>query len=892
MTLGSLLLQPKTLERMQALDANQALADDIVALLHQILVNPDHLDSVAPAFRKAFAAMGERMRGRLEPRLQSALDQLRALLAPVLQAGQDIAQKGQQPDSASAVFELVAAVLEKAAGALEALSEPQLRDLARRLNGILSDTLGLNQSLIKEEVRHVFRTVRQELLVGVGIMNPRAAGIHLALSALIGRMEQQVFDQWPALDLNPDRLAQEAFRALQRTGFEKLRAQLACILEKVRAALAAGGALIDLASPGNLGGSVGAQARAPLSGDRYCWYASWLYATRRQGSGYQLVPCYPTDEVWLSEDRRQLILRKAEGEDEVLHEVASGTIDWYDAPQFTTASGPECFTFGAVSPQFLETWTHVFAAFVEFTKGLLHIINCATSPKEYASNIPFIVWDLAKTAFVGLAEAPLPSFIAKKAGAGVGASQGLFNLLPILMVLAGSFEGMHSKTTGTNKFLQWLTLLGGDALNAYSNHAIVSTVHDALISFWTLINQTGPAGPPDGEETRPRNREYGKPLIGLVGTGANALMMKYIIPREDYAHPFEGQNVKNFLIWWLAGSTLAGVAGGLVGTLVVWTLSRTYDWKQFGEEIGLGALRSVLGFVVTQYALMEGDTDGGKYNPKLDPEGNAYSPARQPFVGYPPADTSPYKLPYERGVSMFVGQANQGFFSHMRFNSLPQVYGYDFAHDFGDEILCSRAGTVVDYFDWIPDDIDPSFAQISAAITAAGSDLVTGQTGGLNPSPGPNETAVVGKDLLPDGRQTLRFNWNFIVIRHDTRVPVHDDVVGGSPLTTFAVYGHGKQGSVREVFNARGVATANIIGTTVQQGELIMKAGDTGTSFHNHLHMHVLGAAPTTPTTPPITSYKMLQFTLPFVFREAKHVIARDGVLKNLTWYKSDNQKL
>src|SRR5262249_51987200 len=158
MALGSLLLQPQTLERMQTLDADQALADDIVALLHQILVNPEHFDSVVPVFGKAFDAMGERMRERLESRLQGALDQLRDLLAPALQAGQDIAHAGQHLGSASELFELIAAVLEKAVDALQALSEPQLRDLAHRLNGILSDTLGLNQTIIKDEVRETFRT--------------------------------------------------------------------------------------------------------------------------------------------------------------------------------------------------------------------------------------------------------------------------------------------------------------------------------------------------------------------------------------------------------------------------------------------------------------------------------------------------------------------------------------------------------------------------------------------------------------------------------------------------------------------------------------------------------------------------------------------------------------
>ena len=129
------------------------------------------------------------------------------------------------------------------------------------------------------------------------------------------------------------------------------------------------------------------------------------------------------------------------------------------------------------------------------------------------------------------------------------------------------------------------------------------------------------------------------------------------------------------------------------------------------------------------------------------------------------------------------------------------------------------------------------------------------------------------------------------MIRHDTQVPDHDKDVGGTVATTYAVYGHGKTQSVREVFAARGVAATAIIGTAVQQGQVIMRAGDVGVSFHNHLHMHVRGG-PAAPTPTPIPDASMTQYTLPFVFREAKHVIGRDGVLKNLTWYTSDNEKV
>ena len=93
---------------------------------------------------------------------------------------------------------------------------------------------------------------------------------------------------------------------------------------------------------------------------------------------------------------------------------------------------------------------------------------------------------------------------------------------------------------------------------------------------------------------------------------------------------------------------------------------------------------------------------------------------------------------------------------------------------------------------------------------------------------------------------------------------------------------------MRAVFAARGVTDPmNIIGTMVQQGQVIMQADDTGTSFHNHLHMHVQAATATTPASPPIRSDHLASYTLPFVFRE--QAPAR---LKHLTWYKSDNEKV
>ena len=150
---------------------------------------------------------------------------------------------------------------------------------------------------------------------------------------------------------------------------------------------------------------------------------------------------------------------------------------------------------------------------------------------------------------------------------------------------------------------------------------------------------------------------------------------------------------------------------------------------------------------------------------------------------------------------MYVGQANEGLFSH-NFNNVDQIYAYDFSLDMNDEILAARPGTVVAFVESIPDDTSP---------------------GG---------------------------NWNYIAIRHDiddsgAAIPpdAQDQGPGGGQIT------HGRRLRSRpDRQRQRGlragtrppVPTANIVGTPVKQGMPIMDAGYTGISFHNHLHMHVV----------------------------------------------------
>jgi len=633
------------------------------------------------------------------------------------------------------------------------------------------------------------------------------------------------------------------------------------LLERLRAVLDTGHAVATLAQPSSFGpGSAGAGSpRPPMSGDEYAWYASWLYADRRRSIdefakwlfGWTLLPGVPGDEVWLTSDKKQVVLRRVFADDELLHEVETGTLRWFDAPQFT-GSGAEHFSFRA-GPEAMESLTHVLNALSQFAQGIVHIVFFTTQTKEYGANVPLWLWNWTQSATMGLGKAPLGSLVANKAGWPVFGGW-LFAWVPALSVLLGSIEGRHSKTNAGNQIAYWLTLLASDTFSALKVSIGANLARDLLLEIVTLINYDGPGGPPDGADTRPRNFEYSDSMISAWGLLTDWLFMRHIMPRDDHSLPFKHGK---FFLWWLLGAPLSGVTAAILGTLTGWTFARTHDWGQFGKNIGASAAKSFLMYTVgiSQYLGKDGDTDGGKYNPAKDENGNAYTPARGPFPGYPAKETSPYKLPWEEGAAKFLGQAPLGLFNHNRLDPTQPVYAFDFGLDFGDEVLAARGGTVIDFFDFIPDNLDPNAQQIADAFTAS--------------------KAIMQGPTDPDWRPFAP-SWNVIIIRHDTAEPDHDKGEGGSAVTTFAIYGHGKSGSIREAFAARGVTPTNIIGSVVTQGQVIMKAGDTGMSFHNHTHLEVRTGS----TLDPATSY-----TIPIVFREA-------GALEKLTWYTSANTKV
>jgi len=902
MTIASILLQPQMLGRMQGRLPEEDLGDEFVALAHRLMGSPEIATALAPAFASSLEALAERLLAQWQPRLPQLQQKINECLAP-LTSGLCAGVGTSASQSAADLLDWAAEAL----GALEALpaalTDEGLRAAIRSAAQFVSNDLGLSQQLLRDELR---RTLLDAVLNlrGMQDVDAEARATARALACFLDRVLAIGLDRLPTLDLQPDRIATLLLAALRRLGLEELRAKFGCMLGKLRATLTAAAALARAAEvtvnaapktappsramrraharsngPARKSMSKAAAAAAatvpPRSDDgTFCWYGSWLYAHRRQGHA-QWLPGYPCDEVWHSNDRQSLVLRQVEGSDSVLYNAAA-PFAWHEAipfkknPTVALSEKDDFYSFGTFPPEFLEVFTRVADAATETGRGVWHIVRMAQSPQEYGNNISQWLWCWLRAAF-SAAGLPLASAFSRRADSGAGSSFFMTPMLTWILVIATSFEGIHTKTENhAAGFAYWATLFGADMLNTWVPYVLMRGGHDVLISIFTLINQTGP----DAAGTVPCNWQHGGPVIGAAAFLSLWLYVE-LIPREYYSYPFYDQNWEVFG-WWLLGAPAVGAVGSALGALAVWGLSRHVDGGLLAKELGWGALRGLRDFVLYFYLFREGDTNDGHYTPKINKDHEEYKPARADFDGYPPKDGSPYKLPYEKDVHYFIGQAHLGMFSHMALHNgnKPQVYAIDFAHDFGDEVLAARGGTVVDWFDWVPDDTDPDDqTQKDAAKEAFDFMDALGATGNWR-----GETDTTKR--------------NYVLIRHDERDDDHDKGFDGADVTTYAIYMHGVNGSVRKVFkDTYNIEPPNIIGTRVQQGNPVMQAGDTGKSMHNHLHMHLQPGAATpasmTDRALRVADDSLELYTLPFVFAD----VPGDGVPVRLTWYTSENDR-
>jgi hypothetical protein len=539
---------------------------------------------------------------------------------------------------------------------------------------------------------------------------------------------------------------------------------------------------------------------------------------------------WPRNQVSVSADRRFIMC-----DDMPL--LMGENLNWYDAPIFSTSENGQTFwIFEHISPNVCEGFAHHLAWPATLGKAVWHLVQIILDqPGHRVGSSIAVSLEFAEALNQLIFGRPVNGYAI--GGWGKWLSSGVIGPRAVA-IFGGSFQGTHTAATGGNIFLFWLTMILGDAIRTAGPAGLINTGRDVVLSILTLINFGGPRDGPSTMSDHPaQNHLKEGPIDSLVGTLYMMWLLHYY-RREDHSifiwsRGGIGDRRERAFALWLGGGIGMGIFAGFTSSLVSQILAWGEDWALLGRTIGLSSLRMVLLFWFFEYFQKEGDTDDGTYNPR----------GPRPFNGYPNKDTSPYRLPFPRGVALYCGQGNQGLWSHndiMNIGAPQQCYAFDFGHDHQQVITASRGGIVWAFNENNPDDS-----------TAA---------------------------------------WNAITILHDANDAEHDDPFGTGPVTTYAVYGHGAFNGITNAFASRGLPppTQESVtpggGTRVNQGDAIMLADDTGVSFHSHLHMHVMMDTSGTVVAPGAANGPG-NTGIPFVFREVRG----EGRCINLTWYESEN---
>ncbi|MDX1696384.1 MAG: M23 family metallopeptidase, partial [Ketobacteraceae bacterium] len=700
------------------------------------------------------------------------------------------------------------------------LSINDIRTLLDQLLGILENKFGFSLDTMVLRCWALFDTVIAGVRQIPADADREDRELRLATASLLGRSKRELQQVVSVPAYTNNDLANTIMSVLRENGLEgwiQDANQIADAIKNVLLAADSIGDLLQLA-----GDSVGA-AKASESGDSYCWYASWVLQSRRRNFGEMLLNYLilnPSDEVWVTADKTQVVWRTVYGDDVVLHEGAD--VSWTDAQMFSTETGAEYVLFEHIPADTLEFLAQLTYVLAEFGKCIWNVVD-ATETGDHATATTHAIWNVFNTGFAGLGQKPFISYLVQAAGWGQG-HQGWMNMIfPLVGTLLPSLEGRQTEADEA-KFAFWAILAADDVLERFGHHALLFMARDVLLATFTLINNID--GAQGNDSSHPVNKEYTAAWAGVGGYVSQIIFLKYFYNREDYKYPVNG------FLWSFAGA-LAGLCGGLVGTCLSSALATAFSTKDFFIDLGVETLKGFALFYINAYSWVENDTDGGKY-----------TRGSNRFNGYPDKSDSPYKLPYAAGETKMCVQGNMGMWSH--FPSDNQIYAVDFGFDQAELVRAVRPGTVVGYHESVDND-------------------------------------------------THNSGWNYIIVRHDqpedTSVREHHDTYhDNNTYITYAIYGHGRKNGVTEAFHERG-ETGDPLHKVVQQGDVIMKAGNTGVSFHNHLHLQIQTRFEAHAGAPAGSSVHITSGdfpgsdTMPFVFAD----VPGDGVVKSLAFYTSQN---
>lgn len=845
MHIGSVLLQPQRIERAAAANAEQALLDDVLGLSARVMADKAQGGRIADVMGEAVEAMAARILEHLGDGLQSARQRFRNQFQPFIDRAQDVTGALSDSDNPVELADSGLQILIAIADALKNLSIDQLRPPLNEVVNVIEDDLGLTPAFLEQQVLALIDDIITRLRQATPETDEALRENRLVSIGIMRRIKRHLRGQLFVPQLNAEDLAASLLDFLRRSDIAPIINKISCVGAGIGTGLRAGEALVNLVPYTGFGlNTLGAaDGGGTESGDEFCWYPTWLLGNKDRPAyfiplkillGVLMLPT-PEDRIWINRTTNTVTRRNILRGNEVWPTGAG--IDWNQVPVTGDPTKHYRYTFPIVNADAMEKLAYHSSWIIDAGELIMHAVSIEEG--DWVSNALFMTVNTGHGIYKVAAQKPLPQYVMIPARAA--------------SYLGGSFQGIHTQANGEKGFKFWLTLFGTDAFEANLYYSIMNGARDTVLSFFTLLNYDGPVTAPAGADTRPENRKEVSGIVGtLVGLATSQVLIR-AIPKRDYVYPFA--DVKTTLGYWIGGGLATAVLAGTVATVIAESIARAVDLEVWGWQLISSSIQVLASYWPSLYLGKEGDTEDGKYNPAGD------TPALR-FAGYSPdRANSPYKLPYEKGKSYLCSQGNQGMWSHNNYSSPQQVYAYDLALDQGDEVLASRPGIVCDYFDWVPDN-----ENINAAAP-------TGAT-------------------IPN--QTDSDNWNFVLIRHDEPgdpLAGHDLDEGGVAVTTYAMYGHGRNGSVRSVFNARGVADADIIGTRVLRGQVIMLAGSTGNSLHNHLHIDVRpGPAPPAAGSPPVLARgNLFDRTIPFIFRD---VTGEGGVPHSFNYYTSDNEKI
>lgn len=514
--------------------------------------------------------------------------------------------------------------------------------------------------------------MRLQAKVIAGDLSEEALG-HYEWGVHLKSLELLILEEldWPNLDL--DVLVDALKDLYQRTGFDELLKKIGRVLDAAESVADPLGKVLEsiLRPAGATGGSVGAAAAGPGAGapvsasDPLSHYASW-----------------------------------------VLQKNVKAAIDGN-----TTVIAPiPWITYKLIKPNDMEQLALHTAWITDFARMLLHIISIEKG--DMASNLLNMFWE-AGDLLATVTGNRIPNWVQ-------------WVITPVVTVL-GSFENM--RCSGGDDAMYPITLLLGDGGEVMLYKRWTWLFRESLLSFLTLLNHDPDvtqrwvaAGSPSevsllrGTETETwpvafnKNQFHGTCYVfGEIGT----LLLPAILSKTDrinygfigggptghmVGRAFGGMAISwsmNYCSLFLARLAAGEFPSDTAGMILLPLRERYFEMPR--DKDAAIAVRTIHGIlvgglfewamqVIYLYLFTNGNTSGGKFSCQDRIEAD--------FVGYSDTpDKSPYKLPWAGGNKQECVQNPMGIWSHYPDDG--QAYAYDYNHDAGTEVVCSRTGIIV-----------------------------------------------------------------------------------------------------------------------------------------------------------------------------------------------------